>query len=76
MSKKTAHNRIVDKELIMSEILSLDLPLFLLVDLSSTFDTLNEYKIKNISYNKSLLIEFLKDIQEQYSVHIAQFSSI
>ncbi|MEY3198000.1 MAG: hypothetical protein RL023_926 [Candidatus Parcubacteria bacterium] len=76
MPKKTQLNRIIDKELIMSEILSLDLPLFLLVDLSTTFDTLNEYKIKNISYNKLLLIDFLKEIQEQYNSHITQFASV
>lgn len=57
----------------MGEILSLDLPLFLLVDLSCTFDALNEYKIKNISYNKDLLLNFLNSLQLQYMKHIQTF---
>lgn len=71
--KKQKYNMMLHKESLMSEILNLDLPLFLLVELSTTFDTLNEFKIKNIHYNKQHLLSFLENIQQQYMIHIKNF---
>ncbi len=71
-TKKT--NATISKELLMSDILSLDLPLFLLVELSSTFDTLNEYKIANIEYHKEEFLNFLTLLQQEYINHIKHFS--
>lgn len=70
---KTINQLKTSKMKLMSKIMTLDLPLFLLVEISLTLDTLNEYKFYNITINEVAMMQQLTELQQLYVDHITHY---